>query len=145
MNVRRGEPHDADMIAALEADIFGAESWNLGQVSDELSAPTHVVVVAEHGETLEGYGCISVAGDAADLLRIAVDPSHRRTGLASHLLAALEDAGAKAGAAQVLLEVASSNVGARAFYAARGYAEISRRLGYYANGDDAIVMVHALS
>jgi ribosomal-protein-alanine N-acetyltransferase len=143
MKVRRGEPRDAEMIVALEADIFGAEAWSPGQVSAELSAPTHVVLVAEHEESVVGYGCLSVAGDVADLLRIAVDSSRRRTGLASHLLAALEVEAAKVGAVRVLLEVASSNVGAQAFYAAGGYAEISRRRSYYADGDDAIVMRHA--
>ena len=44
----------------------------------------------------------------------------------------------------MLLEVAESNVGARAFYAAHEYAEISRRRGYYADGDDALVLARAV-
>jgi ribosomal-protein-alanine N-acetyltransferase len=111
-------------------------------VADELATPMHVVVVAEQDGAVVGYGCISVAGDVADLLRIAVTPEARRSGIASGLLSALTDRAV--GAERMLLEVASANRGARDFYAAHGYAEISRRQRYYATGEDAIVMARQL-
>jgi ribosomal-protein-alanine N-acetyltransferase len=142
MTTRTAEGSDVGAIAALEAGIFGREAWSETQVADELSAPAHAVVVAERDRLVIGYGCSSVAGDVADLLRIAVAPEFRRTGVASELLEALQEA--VTGADRMLLEVASSNVDAQAFYAAHGYAEISRRRRYYASGDDAVVMAHRL-
>jgi ribosomal-protein-alanine acetyltransferase len=142
MITRLADGRDVGAIAALDADIFGRDAWNRAQVADEVSSPTHVVMVAEHEGGVIGYGCSSVAGDVADLLRIAVDPEFRRGGVATQLLRALHDRAA--GADRMLLEVASSNVGALAFYAGHGYAEISRRRRYYANGDDAVVMAHPL-
>ena len=142
MTTRPAGTPDIAAIAVLETDIFGRDAWSRAQVADEVSSPTHVVVVAEHEGAVIGYGCSSVAGDVADLLRIAVAPAFRRSGVASQLLRALHDR--VTGADRMLLEVASSNVGAQAFYAAHGYAEISRRRGYYVGGDDAVVMAHPL-
>jgi len=142
MSTRPAEPRDVAAIAALEAEIFGADAWSQTQVTDELEAQTHLVLVAEKGTTLVGYGCASVAGDVADLLRIAVSAEFRRSGFASEILFALHEGAAEAD--RMLLEVASSNVGAQAFYAAHGYVEISHRRRYYANGDDAVVLAHPL-
>jgi ribosomal-protein-alanine acetyltransferase len=142
MTTRLAETPDVAALVALESGIFGRDAWSRAQVEDEVSSPTHVVVVAEHEDAVIGYGCSSVAGDVADLLRIAVVPEFRRCGVASQLLRALHERAA--GADRMLLEVASSNVGAQEFYAVHGYAEISRRSRYYANGDDAVVMAHPL-
>ena len=142
MTTRLATVVDVAAIAALETGIFGTDAWSRAQIADELVAPTHTVVVAERGDAAVGYGCLSVAGDAADLLRIAVAADFRRSGIASEILAALHVA-AK-GVERILLEVASSNVGAQAFYAVHGYTEIARRHRYYATGDDAVVMAHPL-
>jgi ribosomal-protein-alanine N-acetyltransferase len=142
MSPRTAETSDVAAIAALETAIFGRDAWSQAQVAGEVSSPAHVVVVAEREGTVIGYGCISVAGDIADLLRIAVAPGFRRFGVASQMLRALHDRAM--GADRMLLEVASSNVDAQEFYAAHGYAEVSRRRRYYASGDDAVVMAHPL-
>ncbi len=142
MTTRPAEAPDVPAIAVLETDIFGRDAWSQAQVADEVSSPAHVVIVAEREGAVIGYGCISVAGDVADLLRIAVDPEFRRGGVASQVLRALHDRAT--GAHRMLLEVASSNVGGQEFYAAHGYDEISRRRRYYASGDDAVVMAHPL-
>jgi len=144
MTTRPAQAPDVAAIAVLETDVFGRDAWSQAQVAEEVASPAHVVVVAERddGGAVIGYGCLSMAGDVADLLRIAVAPEFRRSGVASQVLRALHDRAT--GADRVLLEVASSNVGAQAFYAAHGYAEISRRRRYYASGDDAVVMAHPL-
>jgi ribosomal-protein-alanine N-acetyltransferase len=40
----------------------------------------------------------------------------------------------------VLLEVAAGNKSAEELYRAFGFEEISRRRGYYADGEDAVIM-----
>ena len=77
------------------------------------------------------------AGDPVDLTRLAVDPARRRTGIGRQLTAAALAAVADR---TVLLEVAESNVVARALYRGDGFMEISRRPGYYPGGEDAVVM-----
>jgi ribosomal-protein-alanine N-acetyltransferase len=142
MTTRPAEERDMAAIAALESDIFGGDAWTPSQVADELGRPAHVLVVAEHDGVVRGYGCIATAGDVVDLLRIAVSVEFRRSGLASELLRALRDRAV--GADRMLLEVASGNVPAQAFYAAHGFTEIARRRRYYATGEDAVVMAHPL-
>ena len=138
--IRPARAEDADALAKLERDAFASDAWSLGQVRDELAGPTRHVLIAESDGDVIGYAAIAVAGDVADLTRIVVAESQRRAGVASALLAALHDAAAQAGAERMLLEVAESNVDARAFYAAQGYTEVSRRRDYYASGDDALVL-----
>lgn len=138
MNLRPGVEGDVPGVVALESTVFGAEAWSETQVLDEFRTPTHTVVVAEEDGVVVGYGFLSEAGDVADLLRIAVAPDARRAGIATSLVQAMFDDVRSAN--RVMLEVASSNTGAHAFYAARGFAEISRRRSYYANGDDALIL-----
>ncbi len=89
------------------------------------------------------------AGDEAELLTLAVAPEARRAGVAASLLARGEAALARAGVAEVFLEVAADNVAARALYARAGYAEAGVRRGYYRAPDgtarDALVLRRALA
>ncbi len=142
--IRPARAEDADALATLERDAFASDAWSLAQVQSELAGSTRQVLVAESDGHTIGYAAIAVAGDVADLTRIVVTASHRRSGIASELLAALHEAARDAGAKRILLEVAETNVDALAFYDARGYVEISRRRGYYLNGDDAVVLARAL-
>ena len=44
------------------------------------------------------------------------------------------------GAERVVLEVREDNAGALAFYSARGFTELARRLRYYRDGATAVVL-----
>lgn len=135
---------DVDAITGLERDIFGADAWSSAQVEADVTAHLRHVVVAEIDGMVVGYAVIALAGDVADLLRIAVREVSRRAGVASGLLAEVERLAGEAGAQRMLLEVAASNAGAQGFYRERGYVELSRRRGYYAGGGDALVLSRAL-
>lgn len=130
---------DLDMIVALEAECFGVDAWSRDQVCAELDADRVVLV-----DDSPGWLSITVAGEVADLLRIAVSPGSRRRGVATRLLHAGLGAVGGLGARRMLLEVAASNVAARAFYERHGFAPVHRRRRYYASGEDAIVMEHVL-
>lgn len=136
MNIRRATPADAAAVTALEAELFGADAWSATTVEHTL-ATDHVVLVADDGV---GYIVVSVAGEIADLQRLAVAPARRRGGLAHTLLAEATTAARDAGAQRMLLEVRADNAGGLAFYAVEGFAEIDRRRRYYRDGADAIVM-----
>ena len=82
----------------------------------------------------------SIVAEIAELQRIAVTESHRRTGLAAAMLEAIITR-ARAGLAdRLLLEVRENNEAAIAFYAGHGFVEIDRRARYYRDGTTAIVM-----
>jgi ribosomal-protein-alanine N-acetyltransferase len=82
--------------------------------------------------------------DVAELQRIAVAATRRRTGIASDLLARVEQEAQRRQVDRLLLEVREDNHGACSFYAARGFTEIDRRPRYYADGTTAVILVKDL-
>ena len=129
-------PSVAESISRLIPGALPAE------LVDEICAVAAVRaagLVADTGaEAGPGHGADRLPLTGHPVGGIVVSSSHRRSGVASELLAAHHDAARGAGAMRMLLEVAETNVVARAFYEARGYVEISVRRGYYRNGDDAV-------
>lgn len=150
MTVRPARPDDVPAVAALEADNLGADAWSAALVAEGVDGrlPTVSYLVAEAagevvGEVV-GHAVASVVGDIAELQRIAVDPAHRRSGLATELLDAVVELARAAAADRLLLEVREDNAGALAFYAARGFVEVDRRRRYYRDGTTAVVMRRSL-
>ena len=89
----------------------------------------------------EGFALGRVAADEAELLTIAVHPDARRRGIGRDLLAAYHAAAQARGAVMSYLEVAETNEGARALYAAEGYAETGRRPGYYTEATPPVAAI----
>ena len=141
--VRQAGRTDLAAVVALEEELFGADAWSAPAVAEALAevvgAGRHVLA-AEVDHRVAGYAVLRVAGDVADLERIAVAPAHRRTGLATALLAGVRDLARQAGAQRLLLEVSEANAGARAFYGASAARELDRRRRYYRDGSDALVL-----
>ena len=140
--VEPARPDDVPAIAALEEVALGRDAWSPALVAQgvEGALPSvHYLVVRVAGE-VAAYAVASVAGDVAELQRVAVDPGHRRAGLATTLLADVCRRAAADGAERLLLEVREDNAGALAFYAAAGFAELDRRPRYYRDGATAVVM-----
>jgi ribosomal-protein-alanine N-acetyltransferase len=145
--VEPARPDDVAAIAALEEVALGRDAWSPSLVAQgvEGALPSvHYLVVRAAGE-VAAYAVASVAGEVAELQRIAVDPGRRRSGLATRLLADVCRRAAADGAERLLLEVREDNAGALAFYAAAGFVELDRRCRYYRDGAAAVVMQLALS
>ena len=142
MTVRPAVPGDVPAIAALERDCLGPDAWSEALVAEGVtgSLPTVAYLVVEVDGVVAGHATASVAGDIAELQRIAVDPGHRRHGLAGALLDAVVDLSRAGGADRLLLEVREDNAGALAFYASRGFVEVDRRRRYYRDGATAVVL-----
>ena len=145
--VRLAGPDDADAVAALEREALGSDAWPPGLVAEGVAGrvPTTLYLVAtEEGDVL-AYAAVSIVADLAELQRIAVAATHRRTGLASGLLVRVEHEAMTRHADRLLLEVREDNHVACAFYAAQGFSEIDRRPRYYADGTTAVVLFKALA
>ena len=95
-------------------------------------------------QTVQGFLIVRSAGDEAEILTLAVDPSHRRQGLARALLAAAIDSLRKAGAKRLFLEVDEANEPARGLYQSLGAVAVGRRPRYYEHGADADIFSLAL-
>jgi ribosomal-protein-alanine N-acetyltransferase len=141
--VIRGADHlDIGPVAQLEAECLGADAWSPWLVEQGIRGelPTVHYVVAEVDRKIVGYAVASIVADIAELQRIAVTESHRRTGIATDLLAAIITRARAGRADRLLLEVRETNEAALAFYAGHGFVEIDRRPRYYRDGATAIVM-----
>lgn len=147
MIVRAADPEDIDAVAGLEQETLGAEAWSHGLVAEGIlgTLPTVHYLLAETDGRAVGHAVTSLAGDVAELQRIGVSATARRTGVARALLAEVLSVAQASGADRVLLEVREDNEGALAFYAGAGFVEIDRRARYYRDGAAAIVMLRTLT
>lgn len=117
-------------VAELERVCF-SDPWCEQAVASELDNPLSLWLVALEGDTLIGYvGSQSVLGEA-DMMNLAVAPTHRRGGVARALLQALEQALDANGVGCLSLEVRQSNEAARTLYTACGYRQVGLRPNYY--------------
>jgi ribosomal-protein-alanine N-acetyltransferase len=144
--IRVAEAEDGPAIAALERDALGSDAWSANLVREGAAGrvPTTLYLVAtDEDDELVGYAATSMV-DVAELQRIAVAATRRRTGIASDLLARVEQEAQRRQVDRLLLEVREDNHGACSFYAARGFTEIDRRPRYYADGTTAVILVKDL-
>ncbi|MCH1866260.1 GNAT family N-acetyltransferase [Nocardioides sp. CFH 31398] len=154
VRVRRATRADVDAVAASETVNLGADAWSPALVRAGIlgDLPTVRYLLAEVDDEVDdegagevvGHAVASLVADVAELQRIAVDAGHRRAGVATDLLAAVEAEALAVGAERLLLEVREDNRGAQAFYAAHGFAKIARRRSYYGDGTTAVVMERRL-
>jgi len=145
--VRAARPDDVQDVARLEVECLGVDAWSEGLVREGIrgALPTLTYLVADEEGEVVGHAVASMAGDIAELQRIAVDQRSRRAGIATALLAGVVEKAGRTEADRLLLEVRADNRGALAFYAAQGFVEIDRRPRYYADGGTAIVLRLPLS
>jgi [ribosomal protein S18]-alanine N-acetyltransferase len=139
--IRLATTDDLPALLALDKVCFGSSAWStVGWTTEfERLSEDRVILVADEGEVV-GYVVLlvpPVSLDVVELLRIAVTPDERRTGIGGQLMTA---ALSKCSGRTVLLEVAAGNDSAVGLYSAFGFEEISRRRGYYAGGEDAVIM-----
>ncbi|MFB9775865.1 ribosomal protein S18-alanine N-acetyltransferase [Brevibacterium otitidis] len=144
--IRRMRWFDIAPIAALDADIFGADAWSEAYFWSELAAPgRHFIVLDDASKDtatspgLLGFAGLSVSGPQADILTIASHPDARRQGIGRRLLDALLDYARAHDVEAVHLDVRADNTAAQAMYESYGFAELDRRPGYYRSAD-AVLM-----
>ena len=141
--LRELEWTDLAHLAELEQQIFAHDAWSEQTWWAELAArPRRDYVVASAPDgTIAGYAGLDVSGDVADVMTIAVTPTHQGRGLGRVLLAELVRRASERAVEAVLLEVRADNDAARRLYDRAGFEVISVRRRYYQPGDvDALVM-----
>jgi len=144
--VRLAGPDDVAGVTTLEREALGSDAWSESLLRQGVSGdiPTTLFLVAHAEAAVAGYAAVSVVADIAELQRIAVAAPHRRTGVASALLARVDQEATRRHADRLLLEVRDDNTGALAFYARHGFTELDRRVRYYADGTTAIVLARTV-
>jgi ribosomal-protein-alanine N-acetyltransferase len=139
-SLRRLAYSDLPQVIAVERRTF-TSPWSLAMFVLELSKPTSVCLAAvdADGETLVGYLICARFDTVWHLMNIAVDPGHRRTGIAWALLGEMIE---RCGPDEpYTLEVRESNAPAIALYERLHFRAAGKRPRYYRdNGEDALIM-----
>jgi GNAT superfamily N-acetyltransferase len=151
-DVRPAAPDDAPAIAALAQEVHALHAGALPQLFQPADVPVttpaelvrlyaragHLVLVAREAGRVEGYAHAEVqetpetaykrAGATLYVHAMAVSARSRGRGVGRALLAALRDAAAARGVAELSLDVYAFNAAARAFYLDAGFAPLRERL-----------------
>ncbi|MCE5297696.1 MAG: ribosomal protein S18-alanine N-acetyltransferase [Methanoregulaceae archaeon] len=142
--IRRARPEDITAVADIEAVSF-PDPWSAGILADTLTYFQKTFFVATYRGLVIGF----IAGGLEDtgeeiyghICNLAVAGSFRKKGVGKLLVQREEHQFAIELASGVQLEVRLSNYAAQQFYRKIGYREVFHIDRYYANGEDAVVMM----
>jgi ribosomal-protein-alanine N-acetyltransferase len=139
---------DAPKLAQLHGASFH-RGWGEGEFEQMLAERNTLVHRLRQGRKTIGFAVSRMAADEAEILSIAVDPSHRGRGLSRNLLLTHLGHLAGRGVRTVFLEVEENNQPARRLYQRAGFAVAGRRERYYKQADgeqlNAVLMRRDLS
>ena len=168
MKLRLGNAADIPAMIELERRCKTATHWSEAQYRAAVAgganaSPSRLVLIAEDepDSLAEGRSQDKPTQDKPPLIaflvarhigveweleNIVVDPTSRRKGVGTHLLAELLKRAKASGSESVHLEVRESNEGARAFYEKCDFEQAGRRKRYYADPvEDALIYSLRLS
>jgi ribosomal-protein-alanine N-acetyltransferase len=144
VRIRPATREDLTAILALEQQCAEAPHWGRDLWHDVLQSTgtgSRCALIAEAEGALAGFVVVQLVIDQAEIESLAVDALYRRQGLGTALCRSAAMWAAEQGARSMLLEVRSSNQGARALYERAEYMEIGYRARYYSDPvEDAILM-----
>lgn len=146
MKLRAADASDALALARAHASAFDAP-WPPEAFSALMGTPGVFALAAVDQAPIGLILMRAIAGEA-EVLTLAVEPAHRRRGMARALLRGGLAQAAAMGAQEAFLEVAADNPAALALYREEGFEQAGRRDGYYRRPDgrmvDALVLRRTL-
>ena len=142
--IRRARITDVPAIASIESESF-PDPWGGDIFADAIACfPTTFFVAACDG-CLAGFivGGLEDTGEMlyGHICNLAVVSPRRNQGIGRQLVKRIEHQFVLESASGIQLEVRVSNLKAQAFYRKIGYEEAFVVSRYYANGEDALLMM----
>lgn len=136
---------DLAVILPLEEQLFSGDGWDRKTFLYELQEnPYATLFVYEQDGVIHGYVDVWVMYEQAQIADIGVDGSLQHTGIGSLLLSKAIEVAEAEGCETMSLEVRCSNEKAIGLYEKYGFIDVGKRKRYYADGEDARLMVKAL-
>ncbi len=128
-------------LACLELDAIALHGlWSADHWERELSDPKRLCLgIGDQAGRLLAMASGWIVLDELQITVIAVRPEQRRNGLGRIILKELLALATQAGANRAVLDVAVSNIAARALYAGLGFQTVGHRNRYYRDGNDALI------
>lgn len=143
--LRPMQMEDLDAVMAIEPTIY-SHPWTRGNFSDSLHSGYSAWVLMQQ-QTIIGYALMMMVLDEAHLLNISIAKPYQKQGLGKYLLEHMIAMAKRHHAANMFLEVRTSNQSAISLYEQMGFCEMAVRRGYYPahqGREDAILMGLAL-
>lgn len=137
-------PACVDDLPALHRLVIQAahDPLTIEQLQAELDRDhAHVLTARNTDGALVGYVLYWWVADEMEIHDVAVDPAHRRQGIASQLLQQVIERAQTEDCAHIALELRKSNAAALALYRSLGFESVGTRKGYYRlSQEDAVLM-----
>ena len=139
--LRSYEPHDFNALHRLDLSCFPAGiSYSKTTLRYFLTVPSADCVVALDDNKIAGFIVSEENPPLAHIVTLDMDEHHRRRGIGTALLEKLESDLAARGVRSILLETASDNEAAVAFWKRHGYRIEATLKRYYLGRIDAYEM-----
>lgn len=139
-----------DQLATLAERSFPqeyGEAWNARQMASMIALPNVTLYTAKDDSLIVGFAITRTIVDECELLLIAVDPAHRRKGIAVELIDRLSADARNGAVSKLFLEMRDGNDAER-LYGRQGFERVGHRTDYYRGSDsrryDAITFAKRL-
>lgn len=132
-------PADVPELVHIEQQCY-AQPWSEARFAQECANPYSYILLLREQRSIVAYLCFWCLGPEVEVHNVACAPDRRRSGAAQALLEYLHNWCRVQHAEQMFLEVRTKNKGAIELYRRFGFSICGRRVGYYSNGDDALLM-----
>lgn len=150
LSLRPMQIGDLDAIMQIEPTIY-SHPWTRGNFSDSLNSGYSAWVLEDmslgKSSKMIGYALMMMVMDEAHLLNLSITKHRQKQGLGRYLLEHMMTIAKRHKAANMFLEVRTSNISAIALYENMGFCEMAVRRGYYPakeGREDAVLMGLAL-
>jgi ribosomal-protein-alanine N-acetyltransferase len=114
--------------------------WTLQHFADELDNPVASIDLYWCRDRLAGFLCSWLVAGELQIQNLATLPELRRGGVAARLLEHVIARSRGTGLKSIWLEVRAGNSPAIALYEKFGFAVCGKRVAYYHDGEDALIM-----
>jgi len=143
LSIRKFQPADFQQVMAIEKEAFRDHNPLAYMRLYELN-PDGFLVAEKDGIIVGFVVGIPISEDIGRVLSIAVANEYRRSSIATQLMNEMLKLFAETGVSSVRLEVRRSNIIAQRLYQKLGFMVMETIPQYYADGEDAIVMIKEL-
>lgn len=130
---------DLEAVHRISVRSFSSP-WSLAAIQEEFNHELTYYLTARDQTKTVGFIGAWLVMDEVQITNIAVDPGHRRRGIARQLLKQLIDDMRSKSMAVIYLEVRVSNAFALDLYTSFGFITTGLRKGFYPDGEDALTM-----
>lgn len=144
LRIRKMALADITAVQGIERNSF-PDPWARETLEEAITTFSDTVFIAESEGSICGYIICGVEDTGEEryghICSLAVSPDMRNRGIGKTLVKRAEQAAMIQKATAMQLEVRVSNISAIQFYTKLGYEPVFQICGYYADTEDAIVMM----